>query len=122
MINTAGCGEERNTSNALELTSSVATITGQNFGFVQTSSYDKDRILASMEKRSDDLLASAKDPFVMELQRLAGANGPDVVSMLPDFSTTDWRAEGNPVSEKLQDGTKIYGDLRQRAQSLSYPS
>ncbi len=127
MINTAGCGEERNASTVLQLTSSAATITGQNFGFVHTSSYDKDRILANKEEAAGDLLAPAKNPYVMELQRLAGENGPDVMSMLPDFSamesamesagdsatpSADWRDEGNPVLEKLQDGTKIWGDLK----------
>ena len=127
MINTAGCGEERNTSTVMELTSSVATITGQNFGYVLTSSYDKDRILANKEKLANDQLAPTKDPFLKELQRLAGENGPDVMSMLPDFSApaqdsatpaTDGQGEGNPVLEKLQDGTKIYGDLRHRSPAL----
>jgi len=125
MINTAGAGDVRNTSESYELTSSAATLTGRNFGFVETSRYDKAVIGTS--RRSDAFSASSEaalDPLVSELFRLAGDKSEKIASLLPDFSAMestsdtsedeqeDWRDLGNPVLERLLAGTTIYGDMQ----------
>ena len=129
MINTAGSGEDRNASVYYELTNSSATLTGRNFGYVHSSAYDKASILADDEKASIDPLAKEQDLYLRVLLRCAGDAADSVTKLLPDFSAMDsavegnangidWRDENNPVLEKLQDGTVIYGDLRHRSPIL----